>query len=32
VVPMHRGITDVGMLAVALVPTPEPKGPVRAVA
>ena len=32
VVPMHRGITDVGMLAVALVPTPEPKGPARPVA
>jgi len=29
VVPMHRGITDVGMLAVALVPTPEPKGRAR---
>ena len=29
VVPMRRGITDVGMLAVALVPTPEPKGRVR---
>jgi hypothetical protein len=26
VVAMRRGITDVGMLAVALVPTPEPKG------
>jgi len=32
VVPMRRGITDVGMLAVALVPTPELKKPVRPVA
>ena len=29
-VPMRRGITDVGMLAVALVPTPEPTSPGRA--